>query len=792
MSEKQYVNVSEFIQNNGVLRYDGSYYHQDDLFAYAYPTGGVMTMNFIGDPNNFGASSINGVNSILPDDIEYKIVKMGLIGRTLVYLDENNKIHFYRVSSTGNDTAYINTEFSDVLAADGIIDFDTQKHNDGETGGAVFITTDGKPIFYNVPYPSNIDVLTTGKFANKVAVNNDKHFCLGFSDYSIIYYNGFEFSHDSYRLVPTDIISSGNYEVPNFETQPRETPNEIKDVRQVSAHDGFAVLTGSGRVIVWGGYFQNINDNINDAVLPTIVNDLQYIYTGENYGIALSAIGRVMVWGSDENNHLTHLNDLTDPVHRIIPSHTSTAYTLDRGRNVDLSSTDVADTLYAAIEFSSDLATFKETFRYLTLSAMGDGYGFLYTEHLNESFDPVRIDFKMIQQDGEFYIPLSDYFPYDLAGLRLETFNKINQSGESLGKNIKFAIDDSFVSVDGNPDRSKVIVSPIDLDGNGIPDDPFAFKQIVGDDDYIFLQTFIDTDGSESTRIARDLRLISDVAYLAPDAVVYADISREFTDVYNETHMYEAGKFYRGESTINNVVINRGIELPMGYDNIGNTRYTIENGKGYSNTEPFMFQWNHYATGGGDVIDPSVSNLMDMYVLTSSYDIAVRRWLRADGDPKTMPVPPTTEELRNMIRFIEPNKSTSDQIIYIPASYRILFGESARPEHQATFNIVKTSGSTMSDNEIKSRVINAINEYFNIDNWDFGDRFYFSELSGYIHNSLVGEIASVVIVPKFRDASFGDLYQIHSEPNELFLSSASVDDVVISPRYTVQNMRRGS
>ncbi len=791
MSEKQYINVSEFIQNSSVLRYDGTYYNHDDLFAYAYPTGGVMGISFYGTPSAFGAASVTAINGILPE-ITDPIKKIGAIGRTLVILDDNNQISFYRVGGIGgNDDAYINSEFSEVLSQTGIIDFDVQNNGDDATAGAVFISSTGKPIFYRIPTPASIDSLMSGKFANKVAVDRDKNFCLGFSDYSIIYYNGYGFDDPSYRLISTDVINSQNYEVPGFENSPKETPNNLTDVRMVSANGGFSVVTGNGRVVVWGGEFQKINDNESDVILPTLVSNIESIQVGLDYGVALTKVGGLMVWGVDTDGHLTVMSDETRQVVAMSILDDTAAYTVNRGRDVVFSKGDNATSTYTDIQVVYSKDEFIDKHRYLTHMADGDGFGFAYTEHLNESFDPVRLDFKMIQHNGEYFIPLTDYFPFDVAGLRLETFNRVEQSNGTLGQNVKFAIDSSYVSVDGNPDRSKVIVSPIDADSNGVPDDPFAFKQIVGDDDYIFMETFIDTDGSESTRIARDVRNISDIAFFAPGAIVYADITREFTDVYGESHTYEAGRFFRGVDTINNVLVNKGEEISMGYDEAGGKRYTIENGRGYTSTQPFMFQWNHYASGGGDIIDPSISNLMDMYILTSSYDIAVRRWLKSDGNIDTMPVPPTSEELRDMIRFIEPNKSTSDQIIYIPARYRILFGESALPEHQATFNVVKTTGATMSDNEIKSRIINAINEYFNIDNWDFGDKFYFSELSGYIHNSLVGEIASVVIVPKFRDASFGDLYQIHSEPNELFLSSASVSDITINPYYTNQNMRRG-
>ena len=42
-----------------------------------------------------------------------------------------------------------------------------------------------------------------------------------------------------------------------------------------------------------------------------------------------------------------------------------------------------------------------------------------------------------------------------------------------------------------------------------------------------------------------------------------------------------------------------------------------------------------------------------------------------------------------------------------------------------------------------------------------------------------------------KNASFGDLFEIKAEPNELFISTASVDDIEIVKSYTSTNMRKG-
>ena len=72
--------------------------------------------------------------------------------------------------------------------------------------------------------------------------------------------------------------------------------------------------------------------------------------------------------------------------------------------------------------------------------------------------------------------------------------------------------------------------------------------------------------------------------------------------------------------------------------------------------------------------------------------------------------------------------------------------DDAPAELQARFKVVRLPGTSLSDNEIKTNIIKAVNKYFNIDNWEFGDTFYFTELSSYIHQEVGNTIGSIVIV----------------------------------------------
>jgi hypothetical protein len=131
----------------------------------------------------------------------------------------------------------------------------------------------------------------------------------------------------------------------------------------------------------------------------------------------------------------------------------------------------------------------------------------------------------------------------------------------------------------------------------------------------------------------------------------------------------------------------------------------------------------------------------------------------------------------------------SDNIIVNSVQFKPLFGSKAAPELQATVKVIRAPGSTASESEIKNLVITNMNEYFTIDKWDFGSTFFFSELAAYIHERLGGIVSSVVLVPLNPRKSFGDLYEIRSAPNEIFVNAANVTNIEVITALTSTNIR---
>jgi hypothetical protein len=119
----------------------------------------------------------------------------------------------------------------------------------------------------------------------------------------------------------------------------------------------------------------------------------------------------------------------------------------------------------------------------------------------------------------------------------------------------------------------------------------------------------------------------------------------------------------------------------------------------------------------------------------------------------------------------------------------VLFGNEAADDLKATFKIVKNQDQVVNENELKADVIAAIDEFFAIENWEFGDTFYFSELSAYIMNKLSPKLSAIVIVPQQNTLTFGSLFEIKSESDEIFISSATVDNIESISAITAARLR---
>ena len=347
----------------------------------------------------------------------------------------------------------------------------------------------------------------------------------------------------------------------------------------------------------------------------------------------------------------------------------------------------------------------------------------------------------------------------------------INQSSTStyvsLGKDYTWQIDSAVIESDGYVEPKKVKVSFYDYNNLGQITDPDTFNNIVQPlttstnghrDKFVYFKRLSDglrytlVDGIES--------------YPTPDAVGNNPDPSVLYYFYDQTY------------------------------NVVNTYSTTTNAWVYQ-PEYFAYPGRsglkfHYVHNSSEDrrIDPSKSNLIDVYLLTSAYDAEYRNWLTTSiGDE---PLAPTSQSLEeNFSSSLETIKTVSDEIIFQPVKYKILFGSNADINLQSTFKAAKNSTRPVSDNELKTRILSAINDFFSLSNWDFGQTFYFSELSTYVMNLLTPDITNFVIVPKSNN-NFGSLYEVACASNEIFISGATVFDIEIIDAITSSQLKTTS
>jgi hypothetical protein len=199
------------------------------------------------------------------------------------------------------------------------------------------------------------------------------------------------------------------------------------------------------------------------------------------------------------------------------------------------------------------------------------------------------------------------------------------------------------------------------------------------------------------------------------------------------------------------------------------------------------FMWQHFAPST-NIIDPSVTNIHDAYVLTQGYYDSVISFLR--GLTTSAPVAPTPLDLRSAYGYLLKNKMLSDTIVLHPGKLRLLFGSLAEPQFRAKFKVVRAPGATLTNERIKEELLNTMNTYFDISNWDFGETFYVTELIALMHQRLPSEIASVVLVPLYSTNSFGDMFTVECGFDEILQSAAQLTDIEIVEALTPTIIRQ--
>ena len=345
-------------------------------------------------------------------------------------------------------------------------------------------------------------------------------------------------------------------------------------------------------------------------------------------------------------------------------------------------------------------------------------------------------------------------------------------STQSLPGDIFMTITGQPVESDGYVDDFQVLVGFRDSDNDGVPDNPDFFNEIVAptvntNQKYVFLQQTLDFDNLQRYLLVDQGIVNSDYATLDDIELVKSEWSPgQVFYAYTDQLFYELSVGTTGVRTI----------------------IAVEGWIARTGRQDLYYQYRHNSPLTNR-IDPGTTNIIDLYVVTLSYYTAYQNWIRDTTGTVVEPDQPTIDELSTAYQGLNNYKMISDNIILNSVTFKPLFGEKAASSLRATIKVIRASNSTASTSEIKTAVVSAMNEYFSIDKWDFGDTFYFSELAAYLHDQLGTIISSVVLVPLDTQKYFGDLYEIRSQPNEIFANGATINNIDVIEALTSTNLR---
>lgn len=361
--------------------------------------------------------------------------------------------------------------------------------------------------------------------------------------------------------------------------------------------------------------------------------------------------------------------------------------------------------------------------------------------------------------------------------IKVLSINTKPDSIESFTFDKDWEITEEFKGIDGYVDSKKIQITFSDSDDDGVVDDPMLFEEIVAPTTapltkHVIFEKYTISQGQEDYRYIDNVNetvLIEENEQAARNTVN----ARENT----ATPVNEGQYFYFTQSEIVKKLTNKNaLSFVVTLD------YKV-----YQGRDNLKFQYIHNADYEAR-IDPGVTNIVDIYLLTKQYDIVFRQWV--NGNLSQQPLPPSTDFLYNLLSpDLNRIKSLSDEIIYHPVKYKILFGAKASTDVQAVFKITKNSEVVISDNDLKTQVLSAINEFFALENWEFGDNFYFSELSAYVLKQVSPSIVNFTIVPRQSDLAFGSLFEIRSEKDQIFINGATIDDIEIISTITASSIR---
>ena len=345
-------------------------------------------------------------------------------------------------------------------------------------------------------------------------------------------------------------------------------------------------------------------------------------------------------------------------------------------------------------------------------------------------------------------------------------------SNYPLNQAIVASIIGQTVQSNGYINDFEVEVACIDTNDRTIIQNPDFFNEVTGyvtGNTNIGIYAFFEEVQDAINLTSYQLIASSDVIYQYPTQ----------TQVEVVKYEYPVGQlFYAYTDNVFYITVQDPTIITPYYTLVAQPQYSMKPGR-----QGLQFQYRHNSNNTTR-INPATTNIIDLYVVTQAYYTQYQNWIQDTTDTVPIPTRPTINELSQSYPRIQDYKMLSDSAILNSVVFKPLFGPKAAAALRGTIKVIKNSNTNASDSEIRSAVLASMDDYFNINNWNFGDTFYFSELSAYIHNQIGEYVSSCVLVPNDPTMAFGDLYEIKCLPYEIFVNAATANDVIVIAALT--------
>ena len=372
--------------------------------------------------------------------------------------------------------------------------------------------------------------------------------------------------------------------------------------------------------------------------------------------------------------------------------------------------------------------------------------------------------------DELVYDPFSGKIIQDFVNIL--SINTQFNSNTPLGVDLKVNILGQTVESDGYVNDFQVEVAATDVNNRQLILNPDFFSEVTGYQNnninagvYVFFETV--QDPINLTR-----------QYIVPSSnVVYNFPTKSQVEVVKYDYPVGTLFYAYGENVFYKTIQDQTITTPF-YILTPQPQYSMKPGR-----QGLSYQYRHNSNNTAR-IDPVTTNIIDLYVVTQSYYTEYQNYIVDTTNTIPEPTRPTINQLQQEYGEVQNYKMLSDAVILNSVVFKPLFGPKADPALRSTIKVIRAPAVNASDSEIRSAVLAAMNDYFNVNLWDFGDTFYFSELTAFLHATVGGLISSVVLVPNDPTMSFGDLYEIKCMPYEIFVNAATANDVVVIPALT--------